>query len=108
MSNRDEVVIERIRKEPFYVKKKFTDIEKDYFMQDEDLQHIVAMAFITIGECVNRLSEEFREAYPQIPWYDIIAVRNIAAHGYWSLDMDAIWEALESGVPELMEVFGVA
>jgi uncharacterized protein with HEPN domain len=27
-------------------------------------------------------------------WFQIVAVRNIAAHGYWQLDMQQIWQAI--------------
>ena len=33
----------------------------------------------------------------------IIAVRNIAAHGYWQLDMQQIWQAVEEDIPTLDE-----
>jgi uncharacterized protein with HEPN domain len=105
MKSRDTIHIERIKKELCYIKKTFMGVNKETYLQSDDLQHIVSMSFIIIGECANRLSEEFREANSQIPWTDIIAVRNIAAHGYWELDTEIIWEAINTSVPELLDFF---
>jgi uncharacterized protein with HEPN domain len=59
------------------------------------------MAILTIGECANCLSDEFKTLHDQIEWVQIIAVRNIAAHGYWQLDMQQIWQAIEEDIPSL-------
>ena len=75
-------------------------------MLNETLQHALSMSIITIGECANRLSNEFKDSHPQIEWVQIIAVRNIAAHGYWQLDMQQIWQAIEEDIPGLDEFVG--
>ena len=63
------------------------------------------MALITIGECANHLSDVFKEEHPEIEWVQIIAVRNIAAHGYWQLDMEQIWQAMKEDIPDLRTFF---
>jgi len=73
------------------------------FLCDETLQRALLMAILTIGECANRLSDEFKILHDQIEWVQIIAVRNIAAHGYWQLDMQQIWQAIEEDIPSLSE-----
>jgi uncharacterized protein with HEPN domain len=59
------------------------------------------MAILTIGECANRLSDEFKNAHHHIEWVQIVAVRNIAAHSYWQLDMQQVWQAIEEDIPLL-------
>ena len=59
------------------------------------------MALVTIGGCANHLSEEFIAVHPDMAWIQIVAVRNIATHGYWQLDMAQIWQALEEDIPKL-------
>jgi uncharacterized protein with HEPN domain len=61
------------------------------------------MSILTIGECANRLSDEFKDRHSHIEWLQIVAVRNIAAHGYWQLDMRQIWQAIEEDIPVLNE-----
>jgi len=59
------------------------------------------MSLIVIGECANHLSEEFKEKHYGIEWIQIVAVRNIAAHGYWQLDIRQIWTAINEDLPAL-------
>lgn len=73
----------------------------DAFLRDEVVQHAVSMSLITIGECANHLSETFKELHDEIEWVQIIAVRNIAAHGYWQLSMEQIWQAVIEDIPKL-------
>ena len=59
------------------------------------------MSLIAIGECANHLSEQFKRKHDDIDWFQIIGVRNIAAHGYWQLSTEQIWQAIISDIPEL-------
>jgi uncharacterized protein with HEPN domain len=76
---------------------------REGFLDDQTLQHALSMSILTIGECANRLSDEFKDRHPHIEWVQIVAVRNIAAHGYWQLDMRQIRQAIEEDIPGLDE-----
>jgi len=39
-----------------------------------------------VGEAATRLERSFQDRYPQIPWRQIIGMRNILVHGYDSID----------------------
>lgn len=104
MSMRDKIHIERIKSELIFIRKTLQNKDKETFLQDDVIQHAISMSLITIGECANHLSEEFKDKYPQIEWIQITAVRNIAAHGYWQLNMEQIWQAMLEDIP-LLEVF---
>ena len=54
-----------------------------------------------IGEASARLSQAFRESYPQIEWRDIIAFRNIAVHTYFSVQWDIVWATATDDIPVL-------
>ena len=56
---------------------------------------------MTIGEAVGALSEETRDAAPEIPWIKIKGLRNLLTHQYFHVRMDHIWEIVEASVPEL-------
>jgi uncharacterized protein with HEPN domain len=101
MAKRDETQIERILYELSFIIKVTKSIELEQFLKDDVMQHAVTMSLITIGECANHLSDEFIAAHTEIEWHKIIAVRNIAAHGYWQLNMKQIWQAIGSDVPQL-------
>ena len=42
------------------------------------------------GEAGNKLSSEFRESHPEIPWAKIRATRNVIAHEYLDVKLDKI------------------
>lgn len=88
MNERDKIYIYRIKEELSFIKNSLLNKNKEDFMNDDIIQHAISMSLITIGECANHLSEEFKESNPEIEWIQIIAVRNIAAHGYWQLNME--------------------
>jgi uncharacterized protein with HEPN domain len=101
MNGRNNIHLERIKEEISFIKKVLKGLEKEAFLSDDIIQHAVSMALISIGESANHLSDDFKETNPEIEWIQIVAVRNIAAHGYWQLDMKQIWQAIEEDIPKL-------
>lgn len=51
------------------------------FLEEEKTQDAILYNLIVIGEAANKISEEFKEKFPAIPWSSIIGTRNIVAHG---------------------------
>jgi len=105
MNERDNAHIQRIKSELRFLAQNLKDIDKDRFLDDELLQHAITMSFIVIGECSNHLSEKFRKNHAEIDWVRIIAVRHVASHGYWQLDMEQIWQATIDDIPKLKTFF---
>ena len=103
INERDRTTIERISEELRYIKTVTAKTSREEFLRDVTLQRALTMAILTIGECANRLSDEFKVKHSKIEWIEIIAVRNVAAHGYWQLDMKQIWQAIEEDIPVLDE-----
>lgn len=49
-----------------------------------------------------RLSErQLRAENPDIPWSDIIGMRNVLIHHYFGIDRDAVWNVVERDLPDL-------
>lgn len=55
-----------------------------------------------IGEAARRVSKEFQEAHPEIPWRSIQAQRHVLAHDYGEIKHDRVWRVAETHVPELI------
>ncbi len=55
-----------------------------------------------VGEAASRVSEEAREKYSEIPWADIIAMRNRLIHAYFDIDLDRVWDTLTDDLPPLI------
>lgn len=45
------------------------------------------MCILQIGELVGKLSDEFKAENNAMPWREIKAMRNIAAHNYGEIDI---------------------
>ncbi len=65
-------------------------------------QHAIAKALENIGEAARKISAETRAAHPEIPWAQIIALRNRIAHDYFSLNLARIWDIVQREVPALI------
>ncbi|MCL1828066.1 MAG: DUF86 domain-containing protein [Oscillospiraceae bacterium] len=66
-------------------------------------RNATAMCVLQIGELVGHLSEEIVGRYSEMPWKQIRAMRNIAAHGYEEFDIDILWQTLKADLPALRE-----
>jgi uncharacterized protein with HEPN domain len=55
-----------------------------------------------VGEAASRLSADARNCHPQIPWPDIIGLRNRLIHGYDIVDFDILWDIVHDDLPPLI------
>ena len=55
-----------------------------------------------IGEACNRLPETVLEKHPEIPWRQIVGMRNWLAHGYDGIDYDILWDAVSRHTSDLL------
>jgi uncharacterized protein with HEPN domain len=60
--------------------------------------------FEILGMAAMRVSPELRAAHPEIPWQQIVGLRNVIAHQYDDIIFDRLWEALTEHVPELIQL----
>lgn len=70
---------------------------------NEEKLSAVLYQFVVIGEAARRLSDEMRSAHPDIPWRQIIAMRNIITHGYDQVDEVKLWQVIEADLPRLQD-----
>lgn len=56
-----------------------------------------------IGEAATRLPVDLRNRYPEIPWREMISMRNRLIHGYDGVDCEILWDVLITHAPALVE-----
>jgi uncharacterized protein with HEPN domain len=54
-----------------------------------------------IGEAARGITDELREAHPEVPWRRMVAMRNVLIHGYFDIDVDLVWSVAENDLPKL-------
>jgi len=57
-----------------------------------------------VGEAASKVTQETRQAYPEIPWSDIIAMRNRLIHIYFDIDLDRVWDTVTDDIPRLINL----
>jgi uncharacterized protein with HEPN domain len=55
-----------------------------------------------VGEAASRIPKEERARYPDIPWSDIISLRNRLIHAYDKIDFDILWQIVVEDLPALI------
>ena len=60
-----------------------------------------------IGEAATRLPEDWRASHPEIPWRQIIALRNVLIHGYDVVVPEVLWDVATGDVPRLRRTLSV-
>jgi uncharacterized protein with HEPN domain len=81
-------------------------LSADKSRDDLDTNVLFELAMVrvveVIGEAAARVSDEFQGQHPEIPWRQIIGVRNRLIHGYDQIHKDVLWKILKSDLPELL------
>lgn len=77
-------------------------------MMDLDLQDATLRRLQTLSESAQRLSPEFKEAHPEIPWADIAGFRNRLVHAYLDIDLDLAWNTVMRDLAPLARLAEVA
>jgi len=75
---------------------------------DEDLSadRVLQLALVRlveiVGEAGSRVSKEIQDRNPQIPWAQIVSMRNRLIHGYDFLDLDILRQTIAEDLPALI------
>ncbi len=80
---------------------KYVSIGYQAFAEDERTQVWIIHHLQVIGEASNHLSDELTEQNPDIPWADIVGLRNILVHQYFGIDLRQVWDTAELDMPVL-------
>ncbi len=71
---------------------------------DETLALALVKLVEIIGEAANRVSDEFQNSLPDLPWAEMIAMRNRLIHDYANIDNDQVWTTVNRDLPELVRL----
>jgi uncharacterized protein with HEPN domain len=78
-------------------------IDRHEFEENEVIQNAVMRPLEIIGEASARISKGFRESHAEIPWEEMIGLRNRLIHEYFRVDYGAVWDTIQDDLPKLIE-----
>lgn len=77
-------------------------INWEKFQTDLMRQAAVTRQIEIIGEAAQRISETTQAELTDIPWRDVIGMRNRIVHEYDRLNLEIIWNATQVSIPQLI------
>jgi len=80
-----------------------TDFDYEEYLESILIQSAVERQLEILGEAAIGLSEAFLQEHPEIPWSDMIGLRNVIAHQYDDLDIQQLRSVVTENIPELIQ-----
>jgi uncharacterized protein with HEPN domain len=66
------------------------------------LLHSLVRCIEIIGEAATAVSKETREVLPNLPWADMIGMRNRLIHAYFDINKSILWSTVTQHIPGLL------
>jgi uncharacterized protein with HEPN domain len=79
----------------------FSSDGKNSFLADRKTQDAVLRNLHTLSESIQKISTDTKLKYPQVPWREIIAFRNVVVHDYLGIELERVWDIVERDLPPL-------
>jgi uncharacterized protein with HEPN domain len=76
-------------------------VTRDQYLASLGTRRGIERSLELIGEAARRISVQFRDDHPDIPWRDIIGQRTILAHDYGDVSDERVWDTVTERVPGL-------
>jgi uncharacterized protein with HEPN domain len=73
------------------------------FIQSIKDQDAVIRRLTIVGEATKRLSMEFREAHPHVPWKDMAGLRDVIVHDYDEIDLARLKPVIEIELAKVLQ-----
>ena len=75
---------------------------REVFEQDELIQTWVLYHIQLVREAA-QLGRSFHDSHPELPWAQIVAMRNVLVHEYFGVDLQEVWRTVEKDLPVLKQ-----
>ena len=74
---------------------------KEAFIASSLVQDAVVRNLQTLAESTQRLSDRAKDSRSEIEWYKIAGFRNVLVHDYLAVDVEKVWNIVQSDLPLL-------
>ncbi|MGD9628233.1 MAG: DUF86 domain-containing protein [Pyrinomonadaceae bacterium] len=72
------------------------EYQKNLMLQDALVRNIEV-----VGEAVKNISQQIKDAYPEVAWSQIARMRDKIAHHYFRINLDVVWKTATDDLPAL-------
>jgi uncharacterized protein with HEPN domain len=103
MQSKDRIRVHHILDEAEEASKYTEGLSFEEFIKDGKTVRAVIRSIEVIGEAAAKISGEFREEHPGIPWQKIIGMRNRLIHIYFDIDIPVVWQTVKENLPSLID-----
>ena len=80
------------------------NVTGEQFRSDELTQNAVMRQIQIIGEAARKVSLQYQQEHPEVPWQGIIGMRNRLVHEYFRIIPERVWDVAEQDIPELIRL----
>ncbi len=101
MERDDSVYLQHILDAIARIEEYLLGVSEEMFYEQHLVQDGVIRQLEIIGEATKRLSSGTRARCPNVPWQDIAGMRDKLIHGYFGVDLDAVWLTARDDVMDL-------
>ena len=74
----------------------------EQFSTDTRTFDAVVRNLTVVGEAARQVPTEIESSFPDIPWAEMRALRNILTHEYDRVDVRIIWDTIRNDLPPLV------
>ena len=60
-------------------------VDEGMYLSSLDKQEQVELNMLHLGEAAARVSDEVKESHPDLPWHEMVGMRNVLTHEYFPL-----------------------
>ena len=75
------------------------EMDRDAFLASALVQDAVLRNLQVMAESTQQLSEGVKQAHAEIDWYRIAGFRNVLVHDYLGVDVERVWNIIETELP---------
>lgn len=77
---------------------------EEEFYHDVEKQDAVIRRLEIIGEAARRISEETKNTMPDLPWKEMVGMRNFLVHEYDGVDVSVVWDTVQVHLPKVIKI----
>jgi uncharacterized protein with HEPN domain len=101
MIERDEFYLNNIFESCKHIIEFIKNIEFETFEKTRLIQSAVIRELEIIGEATKNLTEDIRQVFKNIPWSKIAGMRDKLIHGYFTVDLNEVWNTAKKDICNL-------